>query len=144
MKSTKRIGNIGEIYTLAKLVELSIPIFIPFGDNERCDYVIDLNDDLKRIQVKTSTTNDTDKVVFDLCSYTYHRNNGTMHKYTIKEVDYFICYDIVTKQVYMIKNKGNMTSITLRYTKPKNNQIKNINLVEDYMIEKIIMPRELD
>ena len=33
--TTKQLGNIGEAKALAKFVELQIPVYIPFGDNER-------------------------------------------------------------------------------------------------------------
>ena len=33
--NTKFIGNVGEAKTLSKFVELGIPVYIPFGDNEK-------------------------------------------------------------------------------------------------------------
>jgi hypothetical protein len=39
--NTKQIGNIGEAKTLCKLVEMMIPVYTSFGDNERADLVID-------------------------------------------------------------------------------------------------------
>lgn len=34
------IGNVGEAKVLAKLVELQIPVYVQFGDNEPADYLI--------------------------------------------------------------------------------------------------------
>ena len=55
--NTKKIGNIGEAKTLAKFVELGIPVYVPFGDNESADLVAEFNGKLNKIQCKT-----TDKV----------------------------------------------------------------------------------
>ena len=37
----KQKGNIGEAKCLAKMIELGIPVAIPFGDNERYDLIIE-------------------------------------------------------------------------------------------------------
>ena len=41
MDSYKRIGNIGEAAILNKFVEMGVPVYIPFGDNEKSDLVAD-------------------------------------------------------------------------------------------------------
>ena len=41
--NSKRIGNIGEAITLAKFVEKGIGVYVPFGDNEKIDLIIELN-----------------------------------------------------------------------------------------------------
>lgn len=46
--------NIGEAKALAKFVELQIPVYIPFGDNEKSDLIADFNGKLNKVQVKTS------------------------------------------------------------------------------------------
>lgn len=56
--NSKRIGNIGEAKALAKFVELGIPVYIPFGDNESADLIAEFNGKLNKIQfrvVKTAT-----------------------------------------------------------------------------------------
>lgn len=125
--NSKRIGNVGEAYALAKLVEMGIPVYQQFGDNEPADYIILVNNTALKVQVKTSNTYDGNKVIFDLTSSTLHRANGVKHKYTIKEVDCFICYDIQTKELFLVKNIGDMSGITIRYTEPKNKQQQGVN-----------------
>lgn len=125
--NSKRIGNVGEAYALARLVEMGIPVYQQFGDNEPADYIILIDDKALKVQVKSSDTYDGDKVVFDLTSSTVHRTNGDKHKYTTKEVDIFICYDIQTRELFLVRNSGDMSSITIRYTEPKNNQQQGIN-----------------
>ena len=132
--NSKRIGNIGEAYALAKLVELGIPVYQQFGDNEPADYIIIVNNNLLKIQVKTSTTYDGERTRFDLTSSTMHRKNGDRHKYSVGEVDAFICYDISTKEIFLIKNNGDMTTVVIRYSLPKNNQKEDINFHTDYAL----------
>lgn len=52
--NNKRIGNIGEAKALAKFVELGIPVYIPFGDNESADLIAEFNGKLNKIQCKTT------------------------------------------------------------------------------------------
>ena len=47
--NTKSIGNIGEAKALCKFIEYHIPVYLPFGDNERSDLIAELNGKLNRI-----------------------------------------------------------------------------------------------
>lgn len=132
--NSKRIGNIGEAYALAKLVEMGIPVYQQFGDNEPADYLIIVDKAILKIQIKTSTTYNKDKVKFDLTSSTTCKKKNTKHRYSTDEVDAFICYDVNTKQLFLVKNTGNMTQIDIRYNKPKNHQTKGINYFTDYSL----------
>lgn len=132
--NSKRIGNVGEAYALARLVEMGIPVYQQFGDNEPADYIILIDNKALKVQVKSSDTYDGNKVVFDLTSSTAHRANGDKHKYTIEEVDIFICYDIQTKDLFLVRNDGNMSTITIRYTEPKNNQQQGINYSTNFSL----------
>lgn len=135
---TKAMGNIGEAKFLCKCVELGIPIYSSFGDNERSDFIIDYNNKLLRIQVKTSGRSTSEgSIIFDLVSSTVHRKNGVKHKYTIDEVDYFACYNLLKDEIYLIKNNGDMSTITIRWLPPKNNQ-KNYNKAEELLLEEIL------
>lgn len=67
--TTKQLGNIGEAKALAKFVELQIPVYIPFGDNEKSDLIADFNGKLNKVQVKTSEEwIDSEKFVISLVS----------------------------------------------------------------------------
>lgn len=137
---TKRIGNIGEAKALCKLVELGIPVYIPFGDNEKADLIADFGGKLNKIQVKTSVEAKNGKIVFSLVSSTLHRKKGTNHKYTQDEIDYYICYNIQRDKLFLVPaQKTPISSIAIRYDKTKNNQTKDINWEEDLLLEKQIL-----
>lgn len=52
---------------------MQIPVYIPFGDNERADLIAEFNGKLQKIQVKTSEKCEDGKVTFSLVSSTVHR-----------------------------------------------------------------------
>ena len=135
---TKGVGNIGEAKVLCKFVELGIPVYLPFGDNERSDLIAEFNGKLNRIQVKTSIKAEDGKMIFDLTSSTQHRSNGVKHKYTVSEVDYFACYNIARDKIFLIAVDEPRSSITIRFEKPKNGQINGINFEEDFLIENAL------
>lgn len=139
--NTKRIGNVGEAKVLAKFVELSIPVYLPFGDNEKNDLIAEFNGKLNRIQVKTSKEVKNGTIHFDLVSSTVHRKNGVKHIYNKNEIDYFACYNITRDKIYLIKiNDAPKTGIIIRYEKSKNNQIQNIRFEDEYLIDNVLSP----
>jgi hypothetical protein len=137
--NTKSIGNIGEAKVLCKFVELGIPVYTPFGDNEKADLIADFNGKLNKIQVKTSLKAEDGKMKFDITSSTVHRKNGVRHIYSENEIDYFACYNIERDKIYLISVQDCAnTSITIRYEKPKSNQIQGIRFEEDYLIDNVL------
>lgn len=52
---------------------MQIPVYIPFGDNERADLIAEFNGKFQKIQVKTSEKCEDGKVTFSLVSSTVHR-----------------------------------------------------------------------
>lgn len=116
----KRLGNIGESRAIYEFVKYNIPVYIPFGDNEKSDLLIEINNTFKKIQVKTSEKIKNGKIIFDLNSNTTHRD-GKRHIYSLDEVDYFFCYNLERDKCYLIKNTGELTAIAIRLQEPKNN-----------------------
>ena len=136
---TKRCGNIGEAVAISNFVKYGIPVYLPFGDNERADLIAEFGGKLNKIQVKTSVYASDGKMVFDLTSSTVHRKNGVRHKYNNKEIDYFFCYNVERDKSFLIKAPDKPISVfTIRYEASKNNQTKNINYEHEYLFENIV------
>ena len=139
--TTKQIGNIGEAKVLSEFVRLGIPVYLPFGDNEKADLIAEFNGKLNKIQVKSSQKIIEDKVRFSLVSSTMHRQNGVKHIYTENEIDYFALYNLERDKVYLISiNEEGLpkNEVTIRFNPPKNkNQFKTF-LEENYLIEKVL------
>ena len=137
--NTKRIGNIGEAKVLAKFVELEIPVYLPFGDNEKADLIAEFNGKLNKIQVKTSVKAEDGVIIFDLTSSTVHRTNGEKHIYTELEIDYFACYNITRDKIFLINVKdAPSTNLKIRFEQPKNNHKTGIRWEQDYLIDNVL------
>ena len=139
MWNTKSVGNFGEVKTISKFVELGIPIYTSFGDNERCDIIAEFNGKLNKIQCKTSL-NLLDEGCFKVSVTSKNRENGKdiKHVYSLDEVDYFAIYNIESDSLLLFPNTGQIKdSLTIRIKPSKNNQTKGINFVSDYTFEKI-------
>ena len=118
--NSKRIGNIGEAKVLAKFVEMGIPIYIPFGDDEKADLIAEFDGKLNKIQVKTSIKSKNGCSIFDLTSSTAHRTNGERRKYLNSEIDYFALYSLDRDKIYLIKVTENpMSANTIRFEDKK-------------------------
>lgn len=137
--NSKRIGNIGEAKVLAKFVEIGIPIYIPFGDDEKADLVAEFNGKLNKIQVKTSIKSKNGCSIFDLTSSTAHRTNGGRRKYSNSEIDYFALYSLDRDKIYLMKAPDNpMTAITIRFEDTKSGKKIGVNYESDFLIENIL------
>lgn len=139
--NSKRIGNIGEAKVLCKFVELGIPVYIPFGDNEKADLIAEFNGKLNKIQVKTSQKAIDGKMEFQVASATSTSRKGdTIHYYTNDEVDYFALYNIERDKIFLVPFKEcSSRAFIIRYELPKNGQKVGIHMEEDYLFEKRIL-----
>ena len=140
MMNSKRLGNIGEIKTIAKLVEMQIPVYQAFGDIEKADLIAEFNGKLNKIQVKTSEVFSDGQFVVDLKSSTIRNKVNYYHKYSADEIDYFAIYNLGADMLLLlpIEEFEGRTSVKINIPyKPSRNQFKAINW-EDYTFDKII------
>ena len=124
--TTKQLGNIGEAKVLAKLIEMTIPIFVAFGDNEKCDLIAEFNGKLNKIQVKSSEKFKDDKITISLVSCTKNKK----HKYTKEEIDYFAIYNHEANIILLlpIEKFEGRTELTFRIPfKKSTNQYESFN-----------------
>lgn len=137
--NSKRIGNIGEAKVLAKFVEMGMTVYIPFGDNEKADLVAEFNGKLNKIQIKTSVKSNNGCSMFHLTSSTAHRTNGSRHKYSINEIDYFALYSLDRDKIYLMKvPEIPMTYITIRFEETKSGKKIGVNYEDDFLIENVL------
>ena len=135
---SKQKGNIGEAKCLAKMVELRVPVSLPFGDNERYDMIIEHNNKLEKIQVKySSEKTENNSIVFHTSSSTNHTTNKHYSNY-VNDIDDFLMYNGLNEDIYYfpIEVIGNKKTITTRMGPPKNNQTKGCLFSQDYLVEK--------
>jgi hypothetical protein len=137
---SKRVGNIGEAITLTKFVELGVPVYIPFGDNESADLIAEFNGKLNKIQVKTSYKMKKDGFTVDLRSGTIRNGHNYFKKYDCNDIDYFSIYNVESKILMLIpiEKLQNRNAIKVNVPfKETHNQYEPLNY-EDFSFEKII------
>ena len=103
-RNHKAIGEHSEAIIRAKLVEVGYGVFIPLGDNLRCDLIIeDAEGSFWRVQCKTGwLENEGAFIEFATASSYYHTRAGkTSHgrKDYQGEIDYFAVYCPDTKEI---------------------------------------------
>lgn len=139
MNNSKTIGNIGEAVVLAEFVKRNIPIYIPFGENDRCDFIAEFNGKLNRIQVKTSKSIQNGTIVWNIRSITGTKGRYTVRHYNEDEIDYFALYNIETGLALLVPLTSIKSRAAVSFTYPFKicNKVKQNNW-QDYTFDKII------
>lgn len=137
-KNSKIKGNKAEAIVMAEFIKHDIPVLQPFGDNERYDLVVEINNTFKTIQVKYGRFHNG-CIVADI----RHKRNLKNKEYTTyyNKVDYIAVWSEYNNKIYLIKllEYGDKNSISIRLDPPRNNSCYNTILwASDYEFNKII------
>lgn len=124
--------------TLA-LRALGYGLYLPFGENTRCDLIIEKDGVLDRVQCKTGRLR-LGAVAFAVCSsYAHHRSAQFKQRTYHGEIDLFAVYCPETSGVYLVpishlpvKRAG-----YLRVDAPKNNQFQRVRFAADYEVGRV-------
>ena len=138
--NSKNKGNIGEAIVLAEFTKKQIQVSIPFGDNARYDLIAEFNGKLNKIQVKyCGQITENNSFTCPCASSTNHTTNKHLTTYD-NDVDYMAFYIISIDKLLLvpIEQLVGKKTITFRLEPPKNGQKVGINLVDDYLLDKII------
>lgn len=138
----KQIGNLTELQCITRFYELGYSVSIPYGDSEKYDFILDINGSLYKIQCKHANVHFNNCGIADFITIAttwqsgYSKNKKLKRNtYSKDEIDYFVTH--FNKKNYLIPVEKCNTVKTLRILPPKNNQLKGINLLDDYADEKI-------
>lgn len=136
--NSKDVGNVTEAKALYEFIKRGIPVYRPFGDNTRCDMIIDVNNHLYRVQAKTSNEENYGSIKCYARSSKNHTTNKKLDTY-VGQVDFFIYYDQARDKIALIPIDiiGDKQSISLRLEKPKNNQ-GNVYYFDDFSIDNTL------
>lgn len=129
-----RKGDLTEAIVIAELKRRSIPVSLPFGDNERYDIVLESpSGDLLRAQIKTGWLSEG-KVKFHTRSQ--HTNStGNTYKTYDGEIDYFLVFSHGKETLYLIAEDEFNNSISLRVEEPKTEN-RRINWAKDFEFDQ--------
>lgn len=141
MLETKIKGNVTEMECMLAFMKLGYQVSIPFGEDSRYDFVVDINDKLYKIQCKTCSEVTENEQVLAVKFKTVRQSgskatNWTRTKYEENEIDCFatsyqgICYLVPVKECSIEK--------TLRIIPPRNGQIKGISFLKDYELSEVL------
>jgi len=133
--NAKAKGEKGERIVIGELAKFDIDVAIPLTDNFPLDFIAIHKNKLYKIQVKSSSissSTSSGSIMFDLSSNNWY--NKTNKKYTKKECDIFILCDY--ENIYLLgpKDFSERRTFSIRKEISKNNQSKNINHHDDYII----------
>lgn len=137
----KQLGNIGESKVISAFIENNVPVYIPFGDNEKADIVAEFNGKLNKIQVKSSYEFKDGYFSVHLISNTRTKKyKQYIHEYTKDEVDYFALYNYQSDILLLIPIEDlrgkKMVYVRIPFKRSRNQQMV-INY-ENYTFDKIL------
>jgi hypothetical protein len=134
--TTKEKGNLTELQCLTAFYELGYKVSIPYGENCRYDFILDVNNTLLKIQVKTSRFVSEECFVFSTRSTRVNSKGNFSKNYTKDEIDYFATF--YQGKCYLIPVEECGVEKKLRFCYPSNGQKKGISLAQDYELKKIL------
>jgi hypothetical protein len=138
MRHPKEIGDRTTLAVMYAFQLQGTPMFLPFGENTRCDLIVEMGRKLRRIQCKTGRLR-KGAVLFAVCStYGHHPNPKILKRDYQGEVDDFAVYcpDLGTVYLVPIDDLPIRTTAALRVHRPKNNQYKCVRLAAQYEIAR--------
>ena len=131
-------GEITELQVAQAFLSKGFQVCKPMVSDSRYDFIVDINHNLIRIQVKTSALNDEDGYIhFKTCSTHTNTQRTVTHPYSKIDVDYFATYFNNECYIVPVEKVGNR-EIRLRIRPTKNGQVKNINFAKDYTLENFL------
>ncbi|MBV9270758.1 MAG: hypothetical protein JO165_06670 [Candidatus Eremiobacteraeota bacterium] len=132
-RNTKRIGDISEAAVALALLEAGYQVCVPFGENNRFDLVIERDNVLARVQVKTGRMRNG-SIVFNCFSSHTHRGGASARCY-IGEIEYFGVYCPDFRSVYLVPvGDVNVVRGYLRVEAAKNNQNRKLRWAQAYLL----------
>lgn len=133
--NNKHTGMITQLHCLLDLINRDISVSVPYGDNDRYDFIADIKGKLYKIQCKTSNKIDDGAYQFATVS----NNWSTKKKYHYNgQIDYFMTYINDNSYLVSIDEVGDQNAFTLRFAPTKSGQIKKIHFANDYMLDNVL------
>ncbi len=139
MNENLKKGAITELKCQMHLIENNFIISKPVLDNARYDLLLDYNNKIYRIQIKTSRWKvEGETIIFNCKSQHSVAGGNKIMKYSPDEIDYFMTE--WNNQFYLVKCEKELTQFTLRLVDNKKTakSIPNTHWAKDYLFEEVI------
>jgi hypothetical protein len=144
MEHPKDVGDHSTLALMMALRNAGYRLYVPFGENSRCDLVIDDACALHRVQCKTGRLRDG-AILFPTASrYAHHRNARVVRRDYQGEVDYFgdHCPDNGRAYLIPLEVVSTRTSARLRIDPARNRQRRTIRTADVYEIGRLAMSHD--
>ena len=130
------VGNVSESRILAAFVDAGFLVSIPFGNGTPYDLIVDVDNRLLKVQVKTGRLRNG-CVLFSAQRINGH--HGTRRfKYTDDEFDLFGVYCPDNDGKYLVPRLGELAEGRLRICATKNNQQQQIRWAIEFEFEEYL------
>jgi hypothetical protein len=138
MEHPKHIGDRSTLAIMTALHEARIPLYVPFGENTRCDLIAEMDGRLVKIQCKTGRLYKGTVEFPTVSSYAHHPNPKLLKRNYVGDVDMFAVYCRATGGVYLVPiEEVPSRQCSLRVDPTKNNQHRKIRPAADYEIGRV-------
>lgn len=132
--SSKEKGNLTELQCLTAVYELGYKASIPYGEDSRYDFILDIDGILLRVQVKTCQETNTG-IKIPCRSTQVNTAQTKTHSYNKEQIDYFATF--YNGNCYLIKVEECSTQKTLSFTNTRKNQY-DTNFIDNYLLKNQI------
>lgn len=139
MNENLKSGALTELKCQMFLIENDFIISKPILDNARYDLILDYNNKLYRIQIKTSRWSiEGETIVFNCKSQHSIANGNKIMKYSPDEIDFFMT--TWENEFYLIPCLKEQAQFTLRLSDPRGNAkfVKDLHWGKDYLALEVI------
>ena len=139
MNHPKDVGDVSMLAATLVLRALGYGLYLPVGENSRCDLMLERDGFVDRVQCKTGRLR-RGTIEFNVCSsYAHHRSASVRWRSYHGEIDLFAVYCRETSGVYLvpISHLPVIRRASLRVDPPKNNQLDRIRFAADYEIGRV-------
>ena len=123
-----------ELLVLSELTNYG-PVSIPYGNSARYDCILDLDEKLIKIQIKSLNIIDNDTILVPMCNSRLSANGSVRKTYTEEDVDYIAIY--FNSWIYLFSPSLARQTLTVRINKPLNIN-HNQHWIEDFRIDKVL------
>lgn len=138
MIDTRVTGELTELKCQLYCLEKGYIVSKPILDNARYDMLLDYNNKIYRVQIKTSRwmSEEHEGIVFNCKSQHSISGGNKIMKYTPDEIDFFMTE--FENEYYLIPCDKSKSEMRLRFKPTKNNQDHKAYFAKDYKFEEVI------
>ena len=139
--NTVNIGDIGEAVAIFKFTCSGFVVSKPLSNNCRYDLIVEYNNKLYKIQVKTTSNVKDDVMVFATKTTNYTKGTWSSNNYTKQDIDAFFLYCEENQWcgLYFGEEDSSFNkNLNIRIAPTKTGRTKGIRFADEYSFEKQI------